>query len=150
MSGRQRSRLPDRTQPIEQIRTVHATGPSGHALEGSRAGGRCARLDVDLALLPRNPIEGVPAEVAVRYVRELPKTWRNAEGGKGRQLLASALFDRIDVLGISEATVHLSAHGRQTRPRDGIANGDANTRKWSGREDLNLRPQRPERCALPS
>src|SRR5437773_2406497 len=22
--------------------------------------------------------------------------------------------------------------------------------EWSGREDLNLRPQRPERCALPS
>src|SRR5438874_11537426 len=22
--------------------------------------------------------------------------------------------------------------------------------RWSGREDLNLRPQRPERCALPS
>jgi hypothetical protein len=22
--------------------------------------------------------------------------------------------------------------------------------EWSGREDLNLRPQRPERCALPN
>jgi hypothetical protein len=40
----------------------------------------------------------------------LPETWRKAEGGPGRQLLASALFDRIDVLGIQEATVHLSAH----------------------------------------
>ena len=58
----------------------------------------------------RRASEGVPADVAVRYVRELPETWRRAEGGKGRQLLASTLFDRIDVLGIQEATVHLSAH----------------------------------------
>ena len=41
---------------------------------------------------------------------ELPETWRRAEGGAGRRLLASALFDRIEVLGIREATVHLSAH----------------------------------------
>jgi len=58
----------------------------------------------------REPVETIPAEVAVRYVRELPETWRKAEGGPGRQLLASALFDRIEVLGIQEATVHLSAH----------------------------------------
>jgi hypothetical protein len=54
--------------------------------------------------------EAIPAEVAVRYVRELPETWRQADGGPGRRLLASALFDRIEVLGIREATVHLSAH----------------------------------------
>ena len=56
------------------------------------------------------PTEAIPADVAVRYVRELPETWRKAEGGSGRQLLASALFGRIEVLGIREATVHLSAH----------------------------------------
>ena len=56
------------------------------------------------------PTEAIPADVAVRYVRELPETWRKAEGGSGRQLLASALFSRIEVLGIREATVHLSAH----------------------------------------
>ena len=56
------------------------------------------------------PAEAIPADVAVRYVRELPETWRKAEGGTGRQLLASALFSRIEVLGIREATVHLSAH----------------------------------------
>jgi hypothetical protein len=54
--------------------------------------------------------EAVPADVAARYVRELPETWRRAEGGTGRRLLAGALFDRIEVLGIREATVHLSAH----------------------------------------
>ena len=68
-------------------------------------------LDADGARLEQlDPAEAVPTDVAVRYVRDLPETWRKAEGGPGRQLLASALFDRIDVLGIQEATVHLSAH----------------------------------------
>ena len=66
----------------------------------------------------RDPTEAIPADVAVLYVRDLPETWRKAEGGSGRQLLASALFDRIDVLGVQEATVHLSAravrHGLAT------------------------------------
>lgn len=70
-----------------------------------------AGLDRELAASAANQApEGIPAEVALRYVRELPETWRKAEGGSGRQLLASALFDRIDVLGLREATVHLSAH----------------------------------------
>ncbi len=56
------------------------------------------------------PAEAVPADVAARYVRELPETWRRAEGGTGPRLLATALFDRIEVLGIREATVHLSVH----------------------------------------
>jgi hypothetical protein len=43
-------------------------------------------------------------------VKELPETWRRADCGPGRRLLASALFDRIEVLGIREATVHLSSH----------------------------------------
>jgi hypothetical protein len=43
------------------------------------------------------------------YLRELPKTWAKAKGGKGRAMLATALFDRIDVLGKREATVYLSA-----------------------------------------
>jgi hypothetical protein len=69
------------------------------------------RLDRDQSEAQhRNPTEAIPADVAVGYVRDLPETWRKAEGGSGRQLLASALFDRIDVLGIQEATVHLSAH----------------------------------------
>ena len=38
-------------------------------------------------------------------------------GGTGRRLLAGALFDRNEVLGIQEATVHLSAHGCDTASR---------------------------------
>jgi hypothetical protein len=69
------------------------------------------RLDQEQAAAEtRERADDIPADVAVRYVQDLPETWRRAEGGSGRQLLASALFDRIDVLGIREATVHLSAH----------------------------------------
>ncbi len=77
-----------------------------------------ARLDQAMAALDRDqaalqaprPAEPVPADVAVRFLRELPVTWAEAKGGKGRQLLASAVFDRIEVLGLREATVFLSAH----------------------------------------
>jgi hypothetical protein len=51
-----------------------------------------------------------PQNVAVAYLRELPLTWRKAAGGVGRQLTADALFDRIEVLGLQEATVHLTEH----------------------------------------
>ncbi len=54
--------------------------------------------------------EGVPADRAVQYLQELPITWAKAKGGTGRQLVVDALFDRIDVLGLQEATAHLSDH----------------------------------------
>lgn len=70
-----------------------------------------ATLDRDQAALQVPKLaEPVPADVAVRYLRELPKTWAKAKGGQGRAMLATALFDRIDVLGMREATVYLSAH----------------------------------------
>ena len=78
---------------------------------GSRLEQTMNRLDQEQAAAEtRERSDDIPADVAVRYVQDLPETWRKAEGGSGRQLLASALFDRIDVLGIQEATVHLSAH----------------------------------------
>ncbi len=69
------------------------------------------RLDADeaRARAPRDD-EGVPAEKAVEYLRELPVTWAKAQGGTGRQLVAAALFERIEVLGLQEATAHLSEH----------------------------------------
>jgi DNA invertase Pin-like site-specific DNA recombinase len=79
--------------------------------DASRLEQSMARLDQEqAAATTRERSDDIPADVAVRYVRELPETWRKAEGGSGRQLLASALFDRIDVLGIKEATVYLSPH----------------------------------------
>ena len=74
------------------------------------------RLDAEErdARLPRE-VDGVPADVAVRYLRELSTTWRKADGGADRRMLAEALFSRIDVLGGREATIHLTdaavAHG---------------------------------------
>ncbi len=70
-----------------------------HRLDGEDAAAR----------QPRNA-DAVPADVAVGYLRELPATWQKAAGGPGRQLTADALFDRIEVLGLREATVHLSRH----------------------------------------
>jgi hypothetical protein len=75
-----------------------------------------ARLDAEEqeARRPRE-VEGVPADVAVRYLRELPTTWQKADGGPGRRMLAESLFERIDVLSFREATIRLTdsavAHG---------------------------------------
>ncbi len=75
-----------------------------------------ARLDSEEreARRPREA-DGVPADVAVRYLREPSTTWRKADGGPGRRMLAEALFSRIEVLGGTEATIHLTdqavAHG---------------------------------------
>ena len=75
--------------------------------------GAIAALDREEAAAQQAPTESepVPADVAVRFLQELPKTWARANGGNGRQLLASALFDRVDVLGLREATFTLSARG---------------------------------------
>lgn len=74
------------------------------------------RLDADEAEAHRpSRIEGVPANVAVRYLKDLPETWCRAEGGPGRRMLAEALFERIDFLGFKEASIRLTdvavAHG---------------------------------------
>jgi hypothetical protein len=48
-------------------------------------------------------------------------TWRKADGGPGRRILAEALFERIDVLSLREATIRLTdaavAHGFAASPR---------------------------------
>ena len=64
-----------------------------------------AKLDREMTRLDReamvaaapDPVAPIPTEVAVRYLRELPDTWRRAHGGPGRAQLARALFARIDV-----------------------------------------------------
>ncbi len=69
------------------------------------------RLDADEARARQvREDDGVPADRAVAYLQELPVTWAKARGGTGRQLVADALFDRIEVLGLREATAHLSDH----------------------------------------
>ena len=82
--------------------------------DASALDGEMRRLDGEeaAAKLPQSA-DAVPADVAVAYLRELPVTWRKAAGGTGRQLTADALFDRIEVLGLQEATVHLSQHAER-------------------------------------
>ena len=77
----------------------------------AKLGEAMTTLDHDQAAVEApKPGEPVPSDVAVAFLRELPKRWAQAKGGKGRAMLATALFDRIDVLGMQEATVHLSTH----------------------------------------
>jgi DNA invertase Pin-like site-specific DNA recombinase len=72
-----------------------------------------ARLDAEEAEArqERTP-DAVPAGDAVRYLEQLAETWHELEDepGRGRRMLAEALFERIDVLGFREATVQLTEH----------------------------------------
>lgn len=75
-----------------------------------------ARLDREEAEAKHvRPGDGVPADVAVRYLRDLAGTWATADGGSGRHMLAEALFERLDALGFRELRLRLTdtaiAHG---------------------------------------
>ena len=77
------------------------------------------RLDVEeRAAETPHVVEGVPADKAVEYLRELGATWDAADGGPGRRMVAQALFERIDATGFREVAIHLTdhaiAHGFQT------------------------------------
>ena len=89
-----------------------------------------------------------PAEV-VETLRSLPAMWHEAP--ETRHHLAESLFDRVEIVGVRAP--HLRPVGPRDRARDRGRDAlvpDHLRWIWSGREDLNLRPQRPERCALPS
>jgi len=111
------------------------------------------RLDAqEQAMRERAVPDEVPAEVAVGYLRELSKTWQEAQGGQGRALLARALFERIDVLGMSEATVTLTEHASRhgfgaVLPEEfGISVSGRGERSHTDPGDLNV-PLRLE-CVL--
>ena len=57
-------------------------------------------------------MDGVPPAEAVRYLRELVRTWEAADGGSRRRMLAQALFERVKVRGFREVTVHLTDEAR--------------------------------------
>ena len=115
-----------------------------------------ARLDTEEreARRPRE-VDGVPADVAVRYLRELSTTWQKADGGPGRRVLAAALFERIEVLGAREATIHLTgeavAYGFAAAIPDRIdvtvGNGRGERRQTS-MSDLNVPVRLPLEIAL--
>jgi hypothetical protein len=103
------------------------------------------RLDAqEQAMRQRATPDEVPAEVASGYLRELSKTWQEAQGGQGRALLAQALFERIDVLGMTEATVTLTEHASRhgfgaVLPEEiGISVSGRGERSQADRRDLNV------------
>ena len=68
-----------------------------------------SRLDAEMQDAVRERVvDGVPPATAVRYLRELCSTWEAADGGPGRQMLAEALFKRIEVRGFRDVTVRLT------------------------------------------
>ncbi len=74
------------------------------------------RLDLETAEAEvARVVTGVPARAAVRFLRDLSKTWRLADGGTGRKRLVEALFETVDVLGFREMSLRLTpeavAHG---------------------------------------
>lgn len=74
------------------------------------------RLDTEETEASRlRDADGVPPDVAVRYLRDLAGTWRATDGGLGRKMLAAALFERLDATGFRELKVRLTdtaiAHG---------------------------------------
>ena len=75
-----------------------------------------ARLDREEREAIEEKVEdGVPADEAVRYLKDLEGTWDAADGGEGRKMLAEALFERIEARGFREVRLHLTnaaiAHG---------------------------------------
>ena len=111
-----------------------------------------ARLDAEAAAAVARPSRVPTAAQARAYLESLPELWAKTSDA-GRHAIAEAVFERIDVLGANDftfaLTAHAKAHGWDAALRGwGPINLDWSI--WSGREDLNLRPHRPERCALPS
>ena len=113
-----------------------------------------ARLDAEqqVARQPRQQQRMAPDEV-VAYLRSLPSLWTDA-GPEGRQALASALFTKLEVEGYTKMRYQLTPDAVTLGLGAALPaqTGDRWSHRWvwSGREDLNLRPQRPERCALPN
>ena len=104
------------------------TRPSGRRPRRRRA--RAPRAAAEVARLPAQPAGACGTRRPTRGAR-----------------LAESLFERIEVLGLQ--TMHVEPTAAAVRR--GLARHFVRMRwLWSGREDLNLRPHRPERCALPS
>ena len=113
-----------------------------------------ARLDAEqqVAKQPRQQQRMAPDEV-VAYLRlathvvERLRTRRTPGPGRGavHEARSGGLYE-------DAICTHAGRCYRRSRRSPTGADGDRWSHRWvwSGREDLNLRPQRPERCALPN
>ena len=101
------------------------------------------RLDAEETAARSAPSQSPTAAQARAYLEDLPRLWKETSP-EGRRGLAQAIFDRVDVLGVTDYTITLTpeaeAHGFVE------AFGPEFTCSiwwvWSGREDLNRRVPR--------
>jgi hypothetical protein len=85
----------------------------------------------------------------VAYLRDLPETWRKAEGGRGRRMLAEALFSRIKAKGFREIefelTPNLPLASRRSRRAARIARGRVGGSPTPDCRMIRPRSRRPKR-----
>jgi len=66
------------------------------------------RLDREEREAATTASDAVEPSQVVACLRDLPETWRRAEGGRGRRMLAEALFSRIKARGFREIEFELT------------------------------------------
>ena len=69
------------------------------------------RLDAEAAAAVVRPSQIPTAAEARAYLEELPKLWAKTSDA-GRHAIAEAVFERIDVLGVTDYTFTLTAHAK--------------------------------------
>jgi hypothetical protein len=70
-----------------------------------------ARLDAEAAAAVVRPSRMPPAAEARAYLESLPDLWVETSDA-GRKAIAEAVFERIDVLGVTDYTFTLTAHAK--------------------------------------
>ena len=70
-----------------------------------------ARLDAEAAGAVVRPSRIPTAAEARAYLESLPELWANTSDA-GRHAIAEAVFERIDVLGVTDYTFTLTAHAK--------------------------------------
>ena len=111
-----------------------------------------ARLDAEAQAAVVRPSRIPTAAEAREYLESLPDLWAKTSDA-GRHAIAEAVFETDRRAGGERLHVHADRQREGPRMGCGLRGwGPINLdwSIWSGREDLNLRPHRPERCALPS
>ncbi len=70
-----------------------------------------ARLDAEAAAAVVRPARIPTAAEARAYLESLPELWERTSDA-GRHAIAEAVFERIDVLGVTDFTFTLTAHAK--------------------------------------
>ncbi len=70
-----------------------------------------ARLDAEAAAAVVRPSRTPTAAEARAYLEELPDLWAKTSDA-GRHAIAETVFERIDVLGVTDYTFTLTAHAK--------------------------------------